>query len=189
MIFDKLLNQNNMANFEELTSEERFLKFKEELKLLSEKFRNSEDLKMAKFSLIVFEDINYLADKFFSSKASNSAKEIVRTIIGQLNEAKDSLIAGDISISPIGILTQLENSHGPYLTNEIKKNFCAANRINVFKKIFFKDKLKDEAIRDYLDKLSDSRINEIGEPIDQEDLNGIMILRQKIDNNFGDGAI
>ena len=54
-----------MANFEELTSEERFLKFKEELKLLSEKFRNSEDLKMAKFSLIVFEDINYLADKFF----------------------------------------------------------------------------------------------------------------------------
>ena len=93
MIFDKLLNQNNMANFEELTSEERFLKFKEELKLLSEKFRNSEDLKMAKFSLIVFEDINYLADKFFSSKASNSAKEIVRTIIGQLNEAKDSLIA------------------------------------------------------------------------------------------------
>ena len=44
-------------------------------------------------------------------------------------------------------------------------------------------------IRNYLDKLSDSQINEIGEPIDQEDLDKIMILRQKIENNFGDGAI
>ncbi|MDD3301599.1 MAG: hypothetical protein PHR57_02420 [Patescibacteria group bacterium] len=178
-----------MANFEELTNEERFLKFKEELKLIASKFKNSEDLKAAKFSLIVFEDLNYLAEKFLENKNNKAAKETVRTIVSRLNEAKDSLIEGDVSISPIAILTQLENSHGSYLTNEIKKNFCAANRINIFKKIFFSDKLKDEALRNYLDKLSDSRINEIGEPIDQEDLDKIMILRQKIDNNFGDGAI
>ena len=88
-----------MANFEKLTSEERFLKFKEELKLMASKFKNSEDLKAARFSLIVFEDLNYLAGKFLENKNNKIAKETVRTIIDRLNEAKDSLIEGDVSIS------------------------------------------------------------------------------------------
>ena len=178
-----------MANFEELTSEEKFLEFKEELKSLTGKFKDSEELKMAKLSLMIFEDLNSLAEKVLTGKISKSTKKLVQIIVDNLNEAKDSLVAGDVSISPIGILTQLENRHGTYLTDEIKKNFCAANRINIFKKIFSNNKLKDEALRNYLLNLSDSRVNEIGEPTDKEDIDKIMILRQNIDNNFGSGAI
>lgn len=178
-----------MANFEELTSEEKFLEFKTELKSLVEKFKNPEDLKTAKFSLMVFEDLNSLAEKVLAGKISESTKEMVKIIISDLNQAKNSLVDGDISISPIGTLAFSENQRGSYITDEIRKNFCAANRVNLFKKLFSSNKVKEESLRNYLEKLSDSQVDDLGEPLATEEIDEIITLRQKIDNNFGGGAI
>lgn len=156
--------------------EENFLKFKFELNSLSSKFENSEDLRAAKISLVTFEDLNSLSKKVLSEKNSQSAKKVIESYIYHLNQSRGSLVNDGIISSPIEQLIQLEENFGSYISDEIKNNFCEANNINFLKKIILGRKIKETALRDYLQKLSDSWANEIGESLDKDEIDKIISL-------------
>ena len=174
---------------EDQAAKEKFLEFKTNLKSLSEKFANPEELKMAKFSLAMFEDLRDLSDQLLASKISSSAREGIQKIVRALGVAEEGLIEEGKKVMPVLNLAQAENIYGSYITDKIKQNYCEANEIGKMKQLFQGGRLKDEALRSYIKGLSDSRVDDLGEPLDETEIDKIMAGKQIAESRIGSGAI